>query len=51
MSRTTAIVIALAALASVRIGAQPPFETVFKQGVSFVPAKLIESVSGRVGLW
>jgi enamidase len=26
-------------------------ETVFKQGVGFDPAKLIESVSGRVGLW
>ena len=26
-------------------------ETVFKQGVGFDPAKLIESVRGRVGLW
>jgi enamidase len=26
-------------------------ETVFKQGVAFDPAKLIESVRGRVGLW
>jgi len=26
-------------------------ETVFKQGVGFDPAKLIASVSGRVGLW
>ncbi|HSC28199.1 MAG TPA: amidohydrolase family protein [Vicinamibacterales bacterium] len=26
-------------------------EIVFKQGVGFDPAKLIESVSGRVGLW
>ena len=26
-------------------------ETVFKQGVGFDPAKLIESVKGRVGLW
>jgi imidazolonepropionase-like amidohydrolase len=26
-------------------------ETVFKQGVGFDPAKLIESVTGRVGLW
>jgi hypothetical protein len=26
-------------------------ETVFKRGVGFDPAKLIESVKGRVGLW
>ena len=26
-------------------------EIVFKQGVGFDPAKLIASVSGRVGLW
>jgi enamidase len=26
-------------------------ETVFRQGVGFDPAKLIESVKGRVGLW
>lgn len=26
-------------------------ETVFKQGVGFDPAKLVESVKGRVGLW
>jgi len=26
-------------------------ETVFKQGIGFDPAKLINSVSGRVGLW
>jgi imidazolonepropionase-like amidohydrolase len=26
-------------------------ETVFKQGVGFDPAKLVESVRGRVGLW
>ena len=26
-------------------------ETVFKQGVGFDPAKLIASVSGKVGLW
>ncbi|HJR61890.1 MAG TPA: amidohydrolase family protein [Vicinamibacterales bacterium] len=26
-------------------------ETVFKQGVGFDPAKMIESVKGRVGLW
>jgi len=26
-------------------------QTVFKQGVGFDPAKLIESVSGKVGLW
>ncbi|HEX6975976.1 MAG TPA: amidohydrolase family protein, partial [Vicinamibacterales bacterium] len=26
-------------------------DTVFKQGVGFDPAKLIASVSGRVGLW
>ena len=26
-------------------------ETVFKQGVGFDPAKLIESVKGKVGLW
>jgi imidazolonepropionase-like amidohydrolase len=26
-------------------------ETVFKAGVGFDPAKLIQSVSGRVGLW
>jgi len=26
-------------------------ETVFKQGIGFDPAKLIESVTGRVGLW
>jgi imidazolonepropionase-like amidohydrolase len=26
-------------------------ETVFKQGIGFDPAKLIESVKGRVGLW
>lgn len=26
-------------------------ETVFKQGIGFDPAKLIESVQGRVGLW
>src|SRR5687767_3430377 len=26
-------------------------ETVFKNGVGFDPAKLIESVKGRVGLW
>ena len=26
-------------------------ETVFKQGVGFDPAKLVASVSGKVGLW
>jgi hypothetical protein len=26
-------------------------DTVFKQGVGFDPAKLIASVSGKVGLW
>jgi len=26
-------------------------ETVFKRGVGFDPAKLIASVSGKVGLW
>ena len=26
-------------------------ETVFKRGVGFDPAKLIASVTGRVGLW
>jgi imidazolonepropionase-like amidohydrolase len=26
-------------------------DTVFKQGVGYDPAKLIASVSGRVGLW
>jgi hypothetical protein len=26
-------------------------EIVFKQGVGYDPAKLIESVRGRVGLW
>ena len=26
-------------------------ETVFKQGIGYDPAKLIASVSGRVGLW
>jgi imidazolonepropionase-like amidohydrolase len=26
-------------------------ETVFKQGIGYDPAKLIESVKGRVGLW
>ena len=26
-------------------------ELVFKNGVGFDPAKLIESVKGRVGLW
>ena len=26
-------------------------ETVFKQGVGFDPAKLIESVRGQVGIW
>ena len=26
-------------------------ETVFKQGVGYDPAKLIESVKGKVGLW
>ena len=26
-------------------------EIVFKQGIGFDPAKLIASVSGRVGLW
>jgi imidazolonepropionase-like amidohydrolase len=26
-------------------------DTVFKRGVGFDPAKLVASVSGRVGLW
>jgi hypothetical protein len=26
-------------------------ETVFKQGIGYDPAKLIASVTGRVGLW
>ena len=26
-------------------------ETVFKQGVGFDPAKLVDAVKGRVGLW
>ena len=26
-------------------------ETVFKEGIGFDPAKLITSVSGKVGLW
>ncbi len=26
-------------------------ETVFKQGIGYDPAKLIESVTGKVGLW
>jgi hypothetical protein len=26
-------------------------ETVFKQGIGFDPAKLIESVRGQVGIW
>ena len=35
-----------AAIADVR-----KVETVFKQGIGFDPAKLIASVSGKVGLW
>lgn len=33
------------------IGDLRKVETVFKQGIGFDPAKLIASVSGRVGLW
>ena len=36
---------------AVNIGDIRNVETVFKQGVGFDPAKLIESVRGRVGLW
>jgi imidazolonepropionase-like amidohydrolase len=36
----------LSAIADIR-----KVETVFKQGIGFDPAKLIASVSGRVGLW
>jgi imidazolonepropionase-like amidohydrolase len=36
---------------STRIGDVRNVETVFKQGVGFDPAKLIESVKGKVGLW
>jgi imidazolonepropionase-like amidohydrolase len=36
---------------SVRISDVRNVELVFRQGVGFDPAKLIESVSGRVGLW
>jgi len=36
---------------STNIGDVRKVETVFKQGVGFDPAKLIASVSGKVGLW
>ena len=36
---------------SVNIGDVRNVETVFKQGVGFDPAKLIESVRGKAGLW
>jgi enamidase len=36
---------------STTIGDVRKVETVFKQGVGYDPAKLIASVSGRVGLW
>ncbi len=36
---------------STRIGDVRNVEVVFKQGVGFDPAKLIESVKGKVGLW
>jgi imidazolonepropionase-like amidohydrolase len=36
---------------SVAIADVRKVETVFKQGVGFDPAKLIASVSGKVGLW
>ena len=36
---------------SVNIADVRNVETVFKQGVGFDPAKLIESVRGRAGLW
>jgi enamidase len=36
---------------STTISAVRSVETVFKQGVGFDPAKLIESVRGKVGLW
>ncbi len=36
---------------SANIGDVRSVETVFKQGVGFDPAKLVESVKGRFGLW
>jgi len=36
---------------SVNIADVRNVETVFKQGIGFDPAKLIESVRGRAGLW
>ena len=36
---------------SANIGDVRNVETVFKQGVGFDPAKLIESVKGKAGLW
>jgi len=36
---------------STTIGDIRRVETVFKAGVGFDPAKLIASVSGKVGLW
>jgi imidazolonepropionase-like amidohydrolase len=36
---------------STTIGDVRRVETVFKQGIGFDPAKLIASVTGRVGLW
>jgi len=36
---------------SVNIADVRNVETVFKQGIGFDPAKLIESVRGKAGLW
>ena len=36
---------------STTIGDVRKVETVFRQGIGFDPAKLIQSVTGRVGLW